>query len=95
MLGLKKNKIVGITGLDTRSLTNFIRDKGAPKGTIAYSKTGKFNISKLTNSTIKWSGLKNLDLAEKVQHQKTIFGKVLKLGKKKQVIKKILKIHFM
>ena len=29
---LKKNKIVGITGLDTRSLTNFIRDKGAPKG---------------------------------------------------------------
>ena len=24
---LKKNKIVGITGLDTRSLTNFIRDK--------------------------------------------------------------------
>jgi carbamoyl-phosphate synthase small subunit len=35
---LKKNKIVGITGLDTRSLTNFIRDKGAPKGTIVYSK---------------------------------------------------------
>ena len=35
---LKKNKIVGITGLDTRSLTNFIRDKGAPKGTISYSK---------------------------------------------------------
>ena len=28
---LKKNRIVGITGLDTRSLTNFIRDKGAPK----------------------------------------------------------------
>ena len=28
---LKKNKIVGITGLDTRSLTNFIRDEGAPK----------------------------------------------------------------
>ena len=24
---LKKNKIVGLTGLDTRSLTNFIRDK--------------------------------------------------------------------
>ena len=41
MLGLKKNKIVGITGLDTRSLTNFIRDKGAPKGTI-FSKNGKF-----------------------------------------------------
>ena len=61
---LKKNKIVGITGLDTRSLTNFIRDKGAPKGTICYSKKGKFNISKLINKTIKWSGLKNLDLAK-------------------------------
>ncbi len=32
---LKKHKVVGITGLDTRSLTNFIRDKGAPKGTIS------------------------------------------------------------
>ena len=28
---LKKHKIVGITGLDTRSLTNFIRYNGAPK----------------------------------------------------------------
>ena len=46
---LKKNKIVGITGLDTRHLTNFIRDKGAPKGTISYSKKGKFNINKLKN----------------------------------------------
>ena len=25
---VEKNKIVGITGIDTRSLTNFIRDKG-------------------------------------------------------------------
>ena len=44
---LKKNKIVGITGVDTRSLTNFIRDYGAPKGTISNNKNGKFNISKL------------------------------------------------
>ena len=67
---LKKNKIVGITGLDTRSLTNFIRDKGAPKGTIAFSKTGKiFNIKQL-KFTNKWSGLKNLDLAQKVSTKK-------------------------
>ena len=79
---LKKNKIVGITGLDTRSLTNFIRDKGAPKGTIAYSKKGKFNINKLTNSTIKWSGLKNLDLAEKVTTPKNYVWKGLKTWKK-------------
>ena len=79
---LKKNKIVGITGLDTRSLTNFIRDKGAPKGTISYSKNGKFNINKLTNSTIKWSGLKNLDLAEVVSTQKNYTWKGVKTWKK-------------
>ncbi len=85
---LKKNKIVGITGLDTRSLTNFIRDKGAPKGTISYSKKGKFNINKLTNSTIKWSGLKNLDLAEVVSTQKNYIWKGLKTWKKELGYKK-------
>ena len=55
---LKRHKIVGITGLDTRSLTNFIRDKGAPKGTIANNNKGNFNIKKLTNSSVKWPGLK-------------------------------------
>ena len=85
---LKKNKIVGITGLDTRSLTNFIRDKGAPKGTIAHSKKNKFHINKITNSTIKWSGLKNLDLAEKVTTQKNYIWKGLKTWKKEYGYKK-------
>ena len=91
---LKKNKIVGITGLDTRSLTNFIRDKGAPKGTIAYSKKGKFNISKLTNLTIKWSGLKNLDLAEAVTTPKNYIWKGLKTWKKEIGYKKNTKNSF-
>ena len=91
---LKKNKIVGITGLDTRSLTNFIRDKGAPKGTIAYSKKGKFNISKLTNSTMKWSGLKNLDLAEKVTTPKNYIWKGLQTWKKGVGFKKNNKSSF-
>ena len=85
---LKKNKIVGITGLDTRSLTNFIRDKGAPKGTINYSETGKFNINKLTNNTIKWSGLKNLDLAEVVSTKKNYIWRGLKTWKKETGYKK-------
>ena len=63
---LKKNKIVGLTGIDTRNLTNFIRDKGAPKGTIKKSKNGKFNIKKLLNQSIKWHGLNGLDLAKNV-----------------------------
>ena len=41
-----KNKIVGITGIDTRNLTNFIRDKGAPKGTISYNKKECFQYKK-------------------------------------------------
>ena len=44
---LQKNKIVGITGIDTRNLTNFIRDKGAPKGTISFYNKNKVNIKKL------------------------------------------------
>lgn len=79
---LIKNKIVGIIGVDTRSLTNFIRDKGAPKGTIAFSKTGKFNLNKITNDTINWSGLKNLDLAEEVSTKKNYLWKGLKTWKK-------------
>jgi carbamoyl-phosphate synthase small subunit len=65
-LWLKKNKIVGITGIDTRNLTNLIRDKGALKGTIFFSKNNKFDLNKLIKLTNKWSGLKNLDLAQKV-----------------------------
>ncbi len=81
-LWLKKNKIVGITGLDTRNLTNFIRDKGAPKGTISFSKNSKFNIGKLTNTTTKWNGLKNLDLAEKVTSKKNYIWSGFKTWKK-------------
>ena len=79
---LKKNKIVGITGLDTRSLTNLIRDKGAPKGTIAHLKNKNFNIGKLINETKKWSGLKNLDLAQKVSTKKNYTWSGLKTWKK-------------
>ena len=81
-LWLKRNKVVGITGLDTRSLTNFIRDKGAPKGTIALNKKGKFNLKKLMNITTKWNGLKNLDLAEKVTTKKNYIWKGFKTWKK-------------
>ena len=85
---LKKNKIVGITGLDTRSLTNFIRDKGAPKGTISHSKKGKFNLNSLTKSTINWSGLKNLDLAKEVSTKKNFTWKGFRTWKKGDGFKK-------
>ena len=93
---LKKNKIVGITGFDTRSLTNLIRDKGAPRGTISYSKNGIFNLNKLTNQTLKWSGLQNLDLAIKVSTKKKYVWSGLKTWKKnigyKKNTKKLLNV---
>ncbi len=85
---LKKNKIVGITGLDTRSLTNFIRDKGAPKGTISNSRNGNFNIKKLINISIKWPGLNGLDLAKDVTTKKTYTWKGLKTWEKGKGFKK-------
>ena len=83
-LWLKKNKIVGIAGLDTRNLTNFIRNKGAPKGTMAFSKNSKFNLKELISLTKKWSGIKNSDLAIKVSTTKNYSWSGLKTWKKKE-----------
>jgi len=67
---LIKNKIVGLIGLDTRSLTNYIRDKGAPKGTLSHSKKDNHDIEKLKSMSKNWSGLEGLDLASKVSCKK-------------------------
>ena len=91
---LKKNKIVGITGLDTRSLTNFIRDNGAPKGTISNNKIGKFNINKLINKSIKWPGLSGMDLAQEVTTNKTYIWKGHKTWKKTKGYEKNKKKKF-
>ena len=63
---LKKRKIVGIVGLDTRVITNYIRDKGAPKGTIQFSRKGKHDLGELLKKSKSWNGLLGLDLAKKV-----------------------------
>ena len=91
---LKKNKIVGITGLDTRSLTNFIRDKGAPKGTISNNKFGKFNIKKLIKKTTNWPGLNGMDLAQEVSTRKNYTWKGLKTWSKEEGYKKNNKKKF-
>jgi carbamoyl-phosphate synthase small subunit len=85
---LKKNKIVGITGLDTRNLTNFIRDKGAPKGTISNNKNGKFNVKKLLNLSIKWCGLNKLDLAKTVTTKNKYVWQGYKTWKKEKGFEK-------
>ena len=89
---LKKHKIVGITGLDTRSLTNLIRDKGAPKGTICNNRKGNFNLKKLINSSVKWSGLNGLDLAQTVTTKKKYIWQGFKTWKKEKGFEKNKKI---
>ncbi len=49
---------------------------------ISFSKRGNFNISKLINVTSKWSGLKNLDLAEQVTTKKNYIWSGFKTWKK-------------
>ena len=85
---LNRNKIVGITGLDTRGLTNFIRDKGAPKGTISNNKSGKFNIKKLIKKTTAWPGLNGMDLAKDVSTKKNYTWKGVKTWNKEEGYKK-------
>ncbi len=91
---LKKNKIVGLTGIDTRSLTNLIRDKGAPKGTIESSRNGKFNIKKLLKKTERWHGLNGLDLAKNVTTKSKYNWKNFKTWKKETGFQKNKKKKF-
>ena len=61
---LKKNDIPGICNVDTREITNSIRDFGAPKGSL--STIPKVKISDLRNNNRNWPGLSGLDLAKEV-----------------------------
>ncbi len=63
---LKARGIIGLSGVDTRELTNLIREKGMPNGVIAHNPRGKFDVKKLTAMAKAWGGLEGLDLAKDV-----------------------------
>jgi carbamoyl-phosphate synthase small subunit len=63
---LKARGVIGLSGVDTRELTNLIREKGMPNGVIAHNAKGKFDIKKLTAMAKAWGGLEGLDLAKDV-----------------------------
>lgn len=64
---LKKNKIVGIKEIDTRSLTRHIRDKGAMNGIIS---SNDLDIQSLDKKLKKFPDMNGLDLAKVVTTQK-------------------------
>jgi len=60
---LVDRKIIGLSAVDTRALTAFIRDSGMPNGVIAHSKAGNFDIPALIKKAKDWSGLVGADIA--------------------------------
>lgn len=61
---LKARGIVGLCGIDTRALTAWIRENGAPNAVIAHDPNGLFDIEALKAEAKAWSGLEGLDLAK-------------------------------
>lgn len=68
---LKRFDMPGICGVDTRALTARIRDGGAPKGVVANSPEGKFDLDALLKMAREWPGLDGLDLAKDVSCTQT------------------------
>ncbi|MFN0192716.1 MAG: glutamine-hydrolyzing carbamoyl-phosphate synthase small subunit [Aestuariivirga sp.] len=63
---LKARGIIGLSGIDTRALTNLIREKGMPNGVIAHNAKGKFDLPRLKRKAAEWPGLVGMDLAKDV-----------------------------
>ena len=64
---LKKNEVVGIAGVDTRAITNLIRNKGALKATIVNGDTNE--TKKYLEECKSWPGLEGMELTKKVTTQ--------------------------
>ena len=65
---LKARGIIAMSGIDTRALTNLIREKGLANCVIAHNAKGEFDFDDLKKKAKEWSGLEGLDLAKTVGH---------------------------
>ncbi len=63
---LKARGVIGLSGIDTRALTNLIREKGMPNAVIAHAADGNFNIEVLKREAREWPGLVGMDLVPRV-----------------------------
>jgi carbamoyl-phosphate synthase small subunit len=63
---LAQQNIPGIAGVDTRRLTNHIREHGMPHGVVAHAADGRFDIAGLVKQAREFPGLVGLDLAKDV-----------------------------
>jgi carbamoyl-phosphate synthase small subunit len=58
--------IIGLSGIDTRALTSFIRVKGMPNAVIAHEPSGSFDLEALRKQAREWPGLVGMDLVPMV-----------------------------
>ncbi|HLF22218.1 MAG TPA: glutamine-hydrolyzing carbamoyl-phosphate synthase small subunit [Aestuariivirga sp.] len=63
---LKARGIIGLSGLDTRALTNLIRERGMPNGVIAHHASGRFDLARLKKMAAEWPGIAGMDLVKDV-----------------------------
>ncbi|HZD26550.1 MAG TPA: glutamine-hydrolyzing carbamoyl-phosphate synthase small subunit [Alphaproteobacteria bacterium] len=68
---LKSFDLPGIAGLDTRRLTRYIRDHGAPNGVVCHDPSRRFDIAVLQQAARDWPGLEGMDLALEVSCRQT------------------------
>ncbi|SPU42623.1 glutamine-hydrolyzing carbamoyl-phosphate synthase small subunit [Brevundimonas diminuta] len=61
---MKSRGVIGLAGVDTRALTQLIREKGAPHAVIAHDPDGQFDLEALKAQARDWKGLVGLDLAK-------------------------------
>ena len=60
---------IGVSGVDTRALTQLVRREGPPTVAFAHNAKGQFDLEALQRSAKKWPGLEGLDLAKEVSRR--------------------------
>ncbi|MEP6830546.1 MAG: glutamine-hydrolyzing carbamoyl-phosphate synthase small subunit [Rhizomicrobium sp.] len=68
---LKSHNIPAVAGIDTRALTNLIREKGMPHGVIVNAGSDSLDHAALLNQAKNFPGLEGLDLAKDVTARQT------------------------
>jgi carbamoyl-phosphate synthase small subunit len=63
---LEDRNLIGIAGVDTRRLVSRIRDRGAPKGCLASTAGGHYDVAHLQRAAELWPGLEGMDLTGEV-----------------------------
>jgi carbamoyl-phosphate synthase small subunit len=60
------HNIIAMSGVDTRALTNLIREKGLANAVIAHDPKGQFDLEALKEKARQWAGLEGADVAKTV-----------------------------